>query len=127
MGDLFQQLAAVLYVLGWYESDGLRCQLCLFHPQHCSSDSFFGFVNTASFLCTAVSAVLFLFFVKPTERCLEEKDSGCWIASIRVAGACLTTLPCTTAVFWATNASLPVPALFQTFAAIPCGIGWTAV
>lgn len=38
----------MLYLLGWYEEDGLRCQLCLFHPQHCEDEDAFGLVNSVT-------------------------------------------------------------------------------
>ena len=42
------QICIVLYLLGWYEADGLRCQLCLFHPQHCEDEHPFRLANSAT-------------------------------------------------------------------------------
>lgn len=56
---LGQEVCIVLYLLGWYEEDGLRCQLCLFHPQHCEDEDAFGLVNSVTWhKCEAIAMLM---------------------------------------------------------------------
>ncbi|CAJ1408232.1 unnamed protein product [Effrenium voratum] len=34
--DFPQQICIAAYLYAWYADNGLRCQMCLFHPNHCS-------------------------------------------------------------------------------------------
>jgi len=54
--DIPQQVCIVLYVLGWYEAEGLRCQLCLFHPRHCEEEHPFRLASLIAFSCTSLSS-----------------------------------------------------------------------
>ena len=35
--DLPQQVCIVAYLHAWYSPNGMRCQMCLFHPSHCDN------------------------------------------------------------------------------------------
>jgi len=129
--DVPQQICIVLYLFGWYESEGLRCQLCLFHPWHCEEEHPFRLTNSAAFTCTLLSSVAnqLLFrpaLRRPSYRHNPEEDV-CMQHTSRLAAACVSTLPFTTGVFLASSALLSAPLLAQVVMFFPCAVGWMTV
>jgi len=122
--DVGQQICIVLYIFGWYESNGLRCQLCLFHPQHCSEEDPFHTANAVAILCTLLSAVSNQLLVRPVFKKVYTEDDICIQHVVRIGGVCVATLPFSTGICWASSSLLPLPMLLHAFFAIPCGIGW---
>lgn len=125
--DVPQQVCIVLYLLGWYEAEGLRCQLCLFHPQHCEPEHPFRFSNSVAFSCTLFSSVANQLIVRPVWKKFYTEEEECMQTTARIAHACLATLPFSTGVFWATSSLLSTPVLVQVLAFGPCVIGWLTV
>lgn len=123
--DIPQQICIVLYLLGWYEADGLRCQLCLFHPQHCEDEHPFRLANSVAFLCTLLSSVTNQIILGPGKTSNAEDACGYWI--IRIGLICVSILPFTTGVYWATSALLTLPTLVKVFVFLPCVFGWFSV
>ncbi|CAE8720062.1 unnamed protein product [Polarella glacialis] len=66
--DAPQQICVVLYLFGWYEAAGLRCQLCLFEPQHCGYEDPFHFGNTVALSCLLLSSLANQLLIRPTVR-----------------------------------------------------------
>jgi len=122
--DLPQQVCIVLYILGWYEASGLRCQLCMFHPQHCSEEHVFSFSNTIAFTCCMMSSVSNQLLLRPVVKRSYTEDDICLQWCVRVGGICLSILPFTTGLCVASSSILPVPAAMHIFAAVPLGIGY---
>lgn len=122
--DVPQQICIVLYLFGWYESNGLRCQLCLFHPQHCSEEDPFHPANALAILCTLLSAVSNQLLVRPVFKKVYTEDDICIQHTVRIGGVCIATLPFTTGMCWASQSILSMPTLFHVLFALPCGIGW---
>merc|ERR1712232_114925 len=54
--DIPQQVCIMLYLFGWYEASGLRCQLCLFEAEYCRYEAPFHFTNFVAFTCTLLSS-----------------------------------------------------------------------
>ncbi|CAK9015721.1 unnamed protein product [Durusdinium trenchii] len=101
--DIPQQICIVLYLLGWYEADGLRCQLCLFHPQHCEAEHPFRFVNSAAFLCTLLSSVSNQVVLGPSKTSKKGTEAAegevCTMWTIRIGLICAPCIAAGTALF----------------------------
>ncbi|CAE7664260.1 gpr180 [Symbiodinium sp. CCMP2456] len=124
--DVPQQVCIVLYLLGWYEQEGLRCQLCLFHPQHCEPEHPFRLANSAAFLCTLLSSVANQIIIGPSQKHKASGESGAeWI--VRIGLLCVSILPFTTGVYWATSALVWTPVLARILFFLPCVIGWFCI
>merc|ERR1712070_1006399 len=54
--DFPQQVFIVAYIYGWYATNGLRCQMCLFHPLHCETQHPLHWSNLLACLFTILSA-----------------------------------------------------------------------
>eukprot|EP00439_Symbiodinium_sp_Y106_P037018 s1209_g4.t1 len=96
--DAPQQTCFVLYLFGWYEASGLRCQLCLFDSAHCSDED-----------------------GKYTE------DDICMQLWIRIGGTCVAALPFTTGLCLASRSLLSSPTLVHLLFAVPCVLGWMSI
>jgi len=127
--DVTQQFCMVLYLLGWYNSDGLRCQLCLFHPSHCEEEHPFGLSNTGAFICTLASSVAHQMLLRPLSKGKKfmTSEDVCFRHGLRMLAVSISILPFTTGVFLASSALLAHPMLARCIFFIPCALGWTAV
>jgi len=122
--DAPMQICIVLYLIGWYDPSGLRCQLCLFEPRHCSGEQAFNMVNLAALVCALLSAAAHQLLIRPVHRKAYTEDEVSIHYCIRIGGLCLSTLPFTTGMAFVTRSLLPVPLLVQLLFALPCGVGW---
>lgn len=122
--DLPQQLCIVLYLLGWFEATGLRCQLCLFNPQHCGADDAFHFTNSLAIMFTLLSSMANQLLIRPAFKRSYTEDDVCLMYTIRIGGACVSVLPFTTGICFATKSLLPAATFLHMLAAVPCGLGW---
>lgn len=125
--DVPQQVCIVLYLLGWYEASGLRCQLCLFHPQHCSEEWAFHAANSVALLFTLVSSMANQLLVRPVLKTIYTEDDICVQYTFRIGGMCVSMLPFTTGLCLASRSLLPAASLIHLLAAVPCGLGWLTV
>lgn len=122
--DLPQQICVVLYLFGWYEAYGLRCQLCLFDPAHCSAEDAFSLVNLAALACVMLSSVSNQLLIRPVFKKSYTEDDLCLQYTVRVGGVCLAVLPLTSGLCWASGSLIPMPRTVHLLCAVPCGIGW---
>lgn len=122
--DLPTQICIVLYLFGWYEASGLRCQLCLFEPQYCGDEHPFHWSNLIALLCCLLSSCANQILVRPAVKHKYNEDDLCIQYTLRIGGLCVATLPFTTAMCFASRSLLPVPLLFHVLCAVPCGIGY---
>jgi len=122
--DVPMQLCIVLYLFGWYEAYGLRCQLCLFDPKHCSDEEAFHIVNLIALACTLLSSVANQLLIRPVVKKTYTEDDICVQYCVRVGGVCVAVLPFTSGLCWASRSLIPMPLLVHAMFAIPCGIGW---
>lgn len=129
--DVPQQLCIVLYLLGWYEDQGLRCQLCLFDPSHCIEEQPLHMANFVALTCTLLSAMSNQLLVRPIIKSTYTEDDICLQGTVRVGGTCVATLPFTTALLFTSQKLLIqimwAPTLVRIFVAVPCCIGWVTV
>lgn len=136
MADIPAQICIVLYLLGWYEAEGLRCQLCLFHPAHCDEEHPFHFANTLAFTFTLLSSVANQLLFRPHKAVASalhgkdadrdtdsEEERACVRVSARLVAVCVATLPFTTGVYFATSALLSLPLLMHLLVCVPCATG----
>eukprot|EP00928_Gymnodinium_smaydae_P045729 TRINITY_DN30442_c0_g1_i1.p1 TRINITY_DN30442_c0_g1~~TRINITY_DN30442_c0_g1_i1.p1 ORF type:complete len:546 (+),score=97.07 TRINITY_DN30442_c0_g1_i1:31-1638(+) len=54
--DLPLQVCIGAYFYAWYATNGLRCQMCLFHPEHCADEHPLNLYNLLLCACTALSS-----------------------------------------------------------------------
>merc|ERR1711904_298924 len=81
--DFPQQLCIVAYLYGWYAENGLRCQMCLFHPQHCDDEHPLHFANLLVCIFTLLSACSNqLLLQAKSKKCDEEEE--CFLACARM-------------------------------------------
>eukprot|EP00928_Gymnodinium_smaydae_P037316 TRINITY_DN25929_c0_g1_i1.p1 TRINITY_DN25929_c0_g1~~TRINITY_DN25929_c0_g1_i1.p1 ORF type:complete len:481 (-),score=71.43 TRINITY_DN25929_c0_g1_i1:68-1510(-) len=122
--DLPQQICLVLYIFGWYEASGLRCQLCLFAQDFCGSESPFHLSNCAAGACTLLSACANQLLVRPAVKKVYTDEDVCTRFTLRAGATCVAVLPFTTAMCFASGSLLPVPTFFHVLFAVPCFLGW---
>eukprot|EP00438_Fugacium_kawagutii_P021303 Skav206974 [mRNA] locus=scaffold1394:16408:19084:- [translate_table: standard] len=122
------EVCIVLYLLGWYEADGLRCQLCLFHPQHCEDEHPFRLANSATSHRgdIRVTEVTNQIIIGPAKRSIDDV-CGQWTIRMLSTSTQVSILPFTTGVYWATSALLSLPVLMKAFVFLPCVFGWFCV
>jgi len=125
--DVPQQVCIVLYLLGWYEASGLRCQLCLFEPRHCVAESAFHTTNLLAILCTLLSSTGNQLLIRPTFKRSYSEDDICMQYLVRIGGLCIAVLPFTTGVCVASRSLLPLPTFLHLLCAVPCGVGWLTI
>lgn len=125
--DIPQQTCMVLYLLGWYDTGGLRCQLCLFHADQCQLEPPFNVSNAIAILCTLVSSVSNQILLGPVMKKSVSPDSACLSATVRVGLACASILPFTTGMYWASSSILAAPMLVHALVFTPCIAGWATV
>merc|ERR1712226_577636 len=122
--DVPQQLCIVLYLAGWFEASGLRCQLCLFNPAHCGDQQAFHLANLAALTCCLLSSVSNQLLVRPVFMKVYTEDDICVQYTLRIAGLCVAVLPFTTGMCCMSKSVLSMPTLVHVLFVVPCGIGW---
>lgn len=125
--DAPQQLCIVLYILGWYEAGGLRCQMCLFDSQYCSDEDPFHLANFAAFTCVLLSSVANQLLIKPIFKKTYTEDDICIHYTIRIGGTCLSILPFTTGICFASRTLIPMASTLHFFFAVPAALGWVTL
>eukprot|EP00928_Gymnodinium_smaydae_P023402 TRINITY_DN19328_c0_g1_i1.p1 TRINITY_DN19328_c0_g1~~TRINITY_DN19328_c0_g1_i1.p1 ORF type:complete len:459 (+),score=104.34 TRINITY_DN19328_c0_g1_i1:209-1585(+) len=126
--DMPQQICMVLYVLGWYDAAGLRCQLCMFYPTHCSAETAFHFSNTMAIVCTLLSSLANQLLVRPILKKTYTEEDICIRWCVRAGGCCFAVLPFTTGLLVATRggaeAIMPAAIATRVLLIFPCIVGW---
>jgi hypothetical protein len=122
--DVPQQVCIVLYIFGWYEGSGLRCQLCLFKPEHCVAEDAFHFANLVALMCTLMSSMANQLLIRPVFKRKYNEDDICMHYFVRISGTCISVLPFTTAMCLASRSLIPMPTAMHIIFAVPCAVGW---
>merc|ERR1712194_833824 len=81
--DFPQQVFIVLYLYGWYAKNGLRCQMCLFHPAHCEDQHPLHWSNLLACAFTIMSASTnqLMIQAKPRRASSSDEDECCIFCS----------------------------------------------
>jgi len=123
--DIPQQICIVLYLFGWYEASGLRCQLCLFEAAYCGHEEPFHFTNLVAITCTLLSSCANQLLIRPITKKKYTEDDVCMQYCVRIGGVSVSVLPFTTTFFFASRSLLPItPTLVHIVLGIPCALGW---
>lgn len=125
--DVPQQVCFVLYIFGWYEAGGLRCQLCLFEAKHCSEEDAFHFSNIVTAGCILASSLANQLLIRPVRKRRYSEDDVCMHLWIRVGGTCVASMPFTTGLCLSSRSLVSEPALVHLLFAIPCLLGWLSI
>jgi len=122
--DLPQQLCIAIYFYSWYAKNGLRCQMCLFLPEHCDEENPLHWANFMLCAITLLSAC-------STQGLLQDKvrrrseDDELFQVFVRVAALCVCTLPFSTSLIILSSC---IPQLrsasMYMMAGVPCVLGW---
>eukprot|EP00397_Hematodinium_sp_SG-2012_P043536 GEMP01048415.1.p1 GENE.GEMP01048415.1~~GEMP01048415.1.p1 ORF type:complete len:315 (+),score=44.43 GEMP01048415.1:479-1423(+) len=129
--DVPIQVGLVTYLLAWYDRAGLRCQLCLFSPDHCDigESHYLHFANMMACLfilgSCAATPVVFFYIKKRSSVYTEDELFMIWVTQAGIM--CMATLPFSTGLLFASSQMLTMPTMAHFAAAIPCAIGWVTL
>lgn len=125
--DLPQQVCIVGYIYSWYAVDGLRCQMCIFHPGHCDDEHPLHFSNLVLCILTLLSASSNQMLLTPKAKRIDE-ETECFLALSRVALFSVSILPFSTAMFFLTSSVLHFQStVIYAASAVPTFVGWGTV
>lgn len=126
--DVPQQVCIVAYIYGWYASNGLRCQMCIFHPDHCEVESPMHWSNFMACLFTALSASANQLLIKAKAKGKRDEDScddDLCLCLFRFALFSVSVLPFSTGVYlsvlWFKTDHVVLTCLA---AVVPFAVGW---
>lgn len=124
--DWPQQMCIVAYLYGWYAKNGLRCQMCLFHPEHCDSQEPLHWTNLMVCFCTLLSSSSNQLIFQAKNRKYEDEEECClWL--FRAILISVSALPFCTAMFFLSSSMLHANSLLvYTLSGVPMVIGWFA-
>lgn len=122
--DFPQQMCIVAYIYSWYAANGLRCQMCLFHPSHCDNQHPLHWTNLLVCIFTLLGAVANQLLVQAKLKKYDEEEE-CFLCFARTAMLSISILPFSTGLFFLSAALLH---LRSVFVYIVCGslmmVGW---
>lgn len=125
--DIPQQICIVGYIYSWYAVDGLRCQMCIFHPDHCDNEHPLHLSNLILCILTLLSASSNQMLLQPKAKRIDE-ETECFLALSRIALFSVSVLPFSTAMFFLTSAVLHFQSTFiYAVSAVPTFVGWGVV
>jgi hypothetical protein len=90
--DVPLQVCLVMYLYHWYRNSGMRCQLCLFDPEHCEDEHPLHFSNGLLCAVTVLSSAMNQLILAPSSPPKDEDEhitNGC----LRLMLFSLATLP----------------------------------
>jgi len=97
--DFPQQMCIVAYLYAWYADNGMRCQMCLFHPQHCDAQYPLHATNFMVCLCTLLSAVANQLLVQAKLKRGYDSEDECIMCFFRFIMMSVSILPFATGIF----------------------------
>lgn len=127
--DFPQQALIVAYLYGWYAKNGLRCQMCLFHPLHCELQHPLHWSNLFAclFCVLSASANQLMLKAKPVKH--SDGEEECCVFFMRLVLFSVSALPFSTGIylfpFWFPRGSHLV--LILLLAGVPMVMGWAVV
>ncbi|CAE7571088.1 gpr180 [Symbiodinium pilosum] len=126
--DFPQQMCIAAYLYAWYAENGLRCQMCLFHPSHCDDQHPLHSTNLLVCLFTLLSAVanqlLFQARLKPG----YDSEDECVVCFFRFVMVSVSILPFTTAMCMLSAVLLHLKSVLIYFLiGVPTVLGWGTI
>lgn len=127
--DFPQQVFIVAYIYAWYAKNGLRCQMCLFHPLHCENEHPLHWSNLLACVFTILSASANQLMLQAKVRKTSDGEDECCVFFARGVLFSVSALPFSTAIylfpFWFPRGSHLV--LVLILAGVPMIAGWAAL
>jgi len=125
--DIPQQMCIVAYLYAWYSTDGLRCQMCLFHPQHCDAQHPLHWSNLLVCIFTLLGACSNQLIMQAKLKKYDEEEE-CFLCFARCAALSVSVLPFSSSLFVLSASLLHLRSvLVYVLAGIPSLIGWGTV
>eukprot|EP00929_Paragymnodinium_shiwhaense_P000662 TRINITY_DN100905_c0_g1_i1.p1 TRINITY_DN100905_c0_g1~~TRINITY_DN100905_c0_g1_i1.p1 ORF type:complete len:491 (+),score=79.50 TRINITY_DN100905_c0_g1_i1:213-1685(+) len=127
MQDIPQQMCIIAYLYAWYANNGLRCQMCLFHPEHCDDEHPLHWTNFMVAVFTMISSCANQLLVQAKVRRYRDEEDECFLWFARGAIFSVSILPFSTAVFFLSSSLLHLRSVLIYFMfGIPTLLGWGA-
>jgi len=122
--DIPQQMCIVAYLYAWYSTDGLRCQMCLFHPQHCDGQHPLHWSNLLVCIFTLLGACSNQLLLQAKLKKYDEEEE-CFLCFARCAALSVSVLPFSSSLFALSASLLHLRSVvIYVLAGIPSLIGW---
>eukprot|EP00441_Pelagodinium_beii_P032241 CAMPEP_0197637642 /NCGR_PEP_ID=MMETSP1338-20131121/12803_1 /TAXON_ID=43686 ORGANISM="Pelagodinium beii, Strain RCC1491" /NCGR_SAMPLE_ID=MMETSP1338 /ASSEMBLY_ACC=CAM_ASM_000754 /LENGTH=448 /DNA_ID=CAMNT_0043210081 /DNA_START=16 /DNA_END=1358 /DNA_ORIENTATION=- len=94
--DFPQQMCIVAYLYAWYADNGMRCQMCLFHPEHCDYQYPLHATNLMVCLFTLLSAMANQLLLQAKLKRGYDSEDECVMGFFRFILMSVSVLPFTT-------------------------------
>jgi len=125
--DFPQQITMIIYIYNWYAQDGLRCQMCIFHPVHCYDQYPLHFSNAIACMCVLVSSASSQMFLQIKYENQDDDDAICYACG-RMVILAVSILPFSTAVFLLSSTILHLGSgLVYVIFVLLTIYGWSAI
>lgn len=125
--DFPQQMCIVAYLYAWYANNGLRCQMCLFHPLHCDAQHPLHWNNLMLCIFTLLSATSNQLLLQAKVKKYDEEEE-CFLWCMRGSLFSISILPFTTGLFFLSSSLLHLRSAFvYILSGVPSLIGWATL
>lgn len=125
--DFPQQMCIAAYLYAWYAENGLRCQMCLFHPSHCDDQHPLHSTNLLVCLFTLLSAVANQLLLQARLKPGYDSEDECVLCFFRFVMLSVSILPFSTAMCMLSAIMLHLKSpLIYFMLGVPTVLGWGA-
>jgi len=122
--DFPQQFCIAAYLYGWYANNGLRCQMCLFHPSHCDDEHPLHTFNALVCIFTLLSATSNQLLLQAKAKKYDDEEE-CFLWFARGAIFSVSVLPFATAMCLLSSSLLHFRSvIFTVLAGVTTLVGW---
>lgn len=126
--DFPQQMCIAAYLYAWYADNGLRCQMCLFHPSHCDEQHPLHVTNLLVCVFTLLSAIANQLLLQAKLKRGYDSEDECVLCFFRFVMISVSILPFSTAMCFLSAMLLHLKSVAIYFmSAIPTILGWGTV
>mmetsp|Transcript_19606 Transcript_19606/g.45597 ORF Transcript_19606/g.45597 Transcript_19606/m.45597 type:complete len:467 (+) Transcript_19606:54-1454(+) len=126
--DFAQQMCIAAYLFAWYADNGLRCQMCLFHPSHCDDQHPLHSTNLLVCLFTLLSAVANQLLLQAKLKPGYDSEDECVLCFFRFVMVSVSILPFSTAMCFLSAVLFHLKSVVIYFlVGIPTVLGWGTV
>eukprot|EP00811_Abedinium_folium_P033693 NODE_6637_length_1653_cov_5.816514.p1 GENE.NODE_6637_length_1653_cov_5.816514~~NODE_6637_length_1653_cov_5.816514.p1 ORF type:complete len:484 (-),score=111.56 NODE_6637_length_1653_cov_5.816514:202-1584(-) len=125
--DFPLQVIVVAYLYGWYGSNGLRCQMCLFHADHCDDEHPLHWSNLMLCVFTVLSAASCQLLLQTKNMAMNEDDEF-FICFSRFSIFSVTVVPFSTGLLFLSGSLLHIRSVWVYISAgIITMFGWSTL